>query len=185
MRRTIATLSALLVLGGVVVFAWMIMATPYSVASVYATEGDETILGRFHWWRLMRLEECPGESFELESPIGLVANGFGTPNTDSEKVLDLLTLLLAKGCDINARSAFGPTALHGAIASGDKELVEFLLQNGADPNLRYEWREISGYTYRESELDGLNSLELAKAWQERLGGREQVVDLLQAYVEET
>src|SRR5882724_6710523 len=47
--------------------------------------------------------------------------------------------LVAKGAEVNAISTNGSgyTALTGAIASGQKDIVAFLLQHGADVNYRY------------------------------------------------
>jgi len=42
--------------------------------------------------------------------------------------------LLAKGADVNARTAVGLTALHVASANGDIGLVGLLLRHGASPN---------------------------------------------------
>jgi ankyrin repeat protein len=52
--------------------------------------------------------------------------------------------LLARGADVNAvsRNAAGYTALTGAVASGHKEIVAWLLANGADVHHRYG----AGYT---------------------------------------
>jgi len=42
--------------------------------------------------------------------------------------------LLAKGADVNARTAVGLSALHVASANGDIGLVGLLLRHGASPN---------------------------------------------------
>ena len=39
---------------------------------------------------------------------------------------------LAKGANANARDSQGGTALHWAAASGNRDIVQFLLRNGAD-----------------------------------------------------
>jgi uncharacterized protein len=47
--------------------------------------------------------------------------------------------LFEKGGDVNAAATNGTAynALTGAVASGRKEITEWLLENGADPNYRY------------------------------------------------
>ena len=42
--------------------------------------------------------------------------------------------LLDNGANINLQSANGFTALHWAVLSNDSNKVDFLLQQGADPN---------------------------------------------------
>lgn len=44
--------------------------------------------------------------------------------------------LVEAGADINARSAWGRTALHEAALNGQVEIAEFLLRHGADVNAR-------------------------------------------------
>lgn len=53
--------------------------------------------------------------------------------------LGVTEYLIAKGADVNAISTNGTgyTALTGAVASGQKEIVELLIQNRADVNYRY------------------------------------------------
>ena len=43
-------------------------------------------------------------------------------------------LLIARGAEVNARSADGLTALHYAAGAGNTEIVDLLLMAGADPN---------------------------------------------------
>ncbi|KAF5281784.1 hypothetical protein FQR65_LT14531 [Abscondita terminalis] len=47
----------------------------------------------------------------------------------------LMTLLIEKGCDVNAQQYDGLTALMEAIRSGMYTMVKILLDNGADPNI--------------------------------------------------
>ena len=49
--------------------------------------------------------------------------------------LDDLNMLMSAGADINATIDPGLTALHQAKMSGRKDVVDFLLKNGADPNI--------------------------------------------------
>ena len=50
---------------------------------------------------------------------------------------DVVRLLVARGCPPDARASDeGYTALHLAANNGNVELVEFLMQSGADPSLK-------------------------------------------------
>ncbi len=48
----------------------------------------------------------------------------------------MLFALIDSGVDVNARRSDGATALHQAAIDGDRELVDALLDRGADPSLR-------------------------------------------------
>ncbi len=54
--------------------------------------------------------------------------GEGPPKADA---LEAVQLLLALGCDVNARNERGQTALHGAVYRAANDLIRFLVANGA------------------------------------------------------
>ncbi|MEZ0218154.1 MAG: ankyrin repeat domain-containing protein [Rariglobus sp.] len=54
----------------------------------------------------------------------------------SDQKTELITLMLAAGADINARSGDGTTALHNAAEHCDVPAMELLLSKGADPKLK-------------------------------------------------
>ncbi|KAG8176894.1 hypothetical protein JTE90_000479 [Oedothorax gibbosus] len=70
-------------------------------------------------------------SCDNDSPFYLACTSI-TPKQSDFKVLDML---LAAGSDINERNNNGFTALHLASARGQKFLVEYLIENGADPDI--------------------------------------------------
>ena len=48
-------------------------------------------------------------------------------------------LLLAEGCPINTQQTTGSTALHAASFYGQKDIVQLLLEHGADPSIKNKW----------------------------------------------
>jgi len=50
----------------------------------------------------------------------------------SKELIEVLSLVLAKGASINLQDSRGLTSLHEAVAKGNKKIVEFLLKRGAD-----------------------------------------------------
>jgi ankyrin repeat protein/beta-lactamase regulating signal transducer with metallopeptidase domain len=64
-------------------------------------------------------------------------HGRGYTPLMSARLLPVVELLVANGADIHARlGGQGPTKLHMACTAGDKDLVEFVLRQGADVNLK-------------------------------------------------
>ena len=60
-----------------------------------------------------------------------------TPNHADSPLVDCVALLLDKGCNINFSNFDGVTPLLNAIYRNNKELVDFLLKNGADTESVY------------------------------------------------
>jgi len=83
--------------------------------------------------------------------------------TSGKVPITLCELLLENGADINAaltgRSAAGWTSLHYAAVDGDKELVKFLISNGANVN--------------KATAEGSTAIYLAK-----MGDYSELVDIL-------
>ena len=65
-----------------------------------------------------------------------VANAFGHPAADDQRVLQALDLLLDRGCPIDARGSQGLTALHLSALYREPALTRYLLARGADPRTR-------------------------------------------------
>jgi ankyrin repeat protein len=53
-----------------------------------------------------------------------------------EDAVEALRMLMALGADVNEVNQAGDTALHGATYRGSLEIMQFLLDNGADPSIR-------------------------------------------------
>jgi ankyrin repeat protein len=49
--------------------------------------------------------------------------------------VDMATLFIEHGADVNYRNVYGWSALHAAASRGNAAMVDFLLQHGAKPNL--------------------------------------------------
>lgn len=63
--------------------------------------------------------------------------------------LTCVELLLAAGAEVNAQNFKGWTPLHFACVSEDKQLVQALLEAGADPSIRANWGRLPlDLTYR-------------------------------------
>jgi ankyrin repeat protein len=116
--------------------------TPTQLA---AGEGNSSILG-------VLLEWSPDINFrggtgDLVSPLYLAAQGGHTSCVRQ--------LLSAKGIDINAHenAARGDTALHVAIKKGRVEIVELLVEHGADVNAVNHQNETGLMTIMSNNLD--------------------------------
>jgi ankyrin repeat protein len=58
------------------------------------------------------------------------------PSDQEEVVLELVSLLIAKGADVNGRRKDGLTPLHSAAYRGHLRVLNLLLAHGADPTLK-------------------------------------------------
>ena len=101
---------------------------------------------------------------------------------------EVMTLLLQKGADINARKEDGNTALHAAAFLGRADAVELLLRHGADVNIRNKLR---GSAMESATLDWiitqgiLNFLPFEVNEAKVKAGRAKVVRLLTVHAENT
>ena len=53
--------------------------------------------------------------------------------------LDIIKECLSKGCDINFQDYDKRTALHIAAEENKKDIIKFLIENGADVTLKDRW----------------------------------------------
>ena len=103
-------------------------------------------------------EQCGSSASALnvdgcEYPKILYSSGFigwAYPETEP-KIYEILRFLIQRGEPIDAYGYEGFTALQSAILANEPELVSFLLEHGADPNLVI--------TRSESAANGMNSFE--------------------------
>lgn len=69
--------------------------------------------------------------------LNLVIRAFyHNPDYSADYQIKMIQKLIDKGADVNAVDTLGQTPLTGATASNSPCLVELLLGNGADPNLK-------------------------------------------------
>lgn len=83
-----------------------------------------------------------GENF-----IYTILNTYGL---DPEKVKEYISILLENSVDINEKNIVGTTPLICAVKRNRKELLPFLLENGADPN-ETDNQENSAFYYAAAE----------------------------------
>ncbi|WP_281231327.1 ankyrin repeat domain-containing protein [Flavobacterium gelatinilyticum] len=92
-----------------------------------------------------------GENF-----IYTILNTYGL---DAEKVKEYITILINNGVDINEKNIVGTTPLMCAVKRNRKELLSFLLENGADPN-ETDNQENSSFYYAAAEQFSIPMYEL-------------------------
>jgi ankyrin repeat protein len=78
------------------------------------------------------------DTFLQIRPLGCAVATPGVPNPSDreEVVVDLVSLLIARGADVNGRRRDGLTALHSAAYRGHLGVIDLLLKHGADVALR-------------------------------------------------
>lgn len=88
---------------------------------------------------LRQLEQeglCPHLQDSPETPIGLLVAAYGRVDRDNARIQSLIRLMVGLGCDVNQYNASGLTPVHNAVLFRQPELLQFLLEQGADPLLR-------------------------------------------------
>ncbi|MCR4033093.1 MULTISPECIES: ankyrin repeat domain-containing protein [Flavobacterium] len=83
-----------------------------------------------------------GENF-----IYTILNTYGL---DAEKVKEYISILINNGVDINEKNIVGTTPLICAVKRNQKDVLPFLLENGADPN-ETDNQENSSFYYAAAE----------------------------------
>jgi uncharacterized protein len=78
------------------------------------------------------------DNFLQIRPLGCAVATPEVPNPSDreEVVLELVSLLIAKGADVNGRRKDGLTPLHSAAYRGHLRVLDLLLRHGADANLK-------------------------------------------------
>lgn len=89
--------------------------------------------------------------------LSFTLNQYGQRGTDRATVLALAKSFRQRGADINAYNHRGNTVLHEAVLLQQVELVQFLLENGADPA-----KKTKHSPPPNARTDGLSALGLAR-----------------------
>ena len=117
------------------------------VATTYDARGSTPLHGAAYWSQVeaVRLLLKRGANPNAATrdgflEIGVLGSVVATPNipnpSDEEAtVLQLVTLVLEHGADVNLRRRDGMTALHTACYRGHAEVARLLLDHGVDPGI--------------------------------------------------
>lgn len=93
---------------------------------------------------------------------------------------DIVTTLLARGVDVNARNGTGETALMAAVRAGREDRVRLLLDHGADVNIQSRTGHTALLLAVEADNTGLVTLLLARGANRNTGNVEGVTPLAEA-----
>jgi len=98
----------------------------------------QTAVARFLLERGADPNAVTRDSFLQIAPLGCAVATPDVPNPSDREdvVLELVTLLIANGADVNARRRDGLTVLHSAAYRGHLRVIETLLAHGADRAIR-------------------------------------------------
>lgn len=128
----------------------------------YINEYDNTpliIAAKNDWRNTVILLLKYGADIELEIPQK------GTPLIQAVNSghYEMVLLLIKKGANVNhVQNVTNMTALHWATVKGNKKIVELLLKNGANPDLKARpwqwtpWNRSDGYTALELGINFIN-----------------------------
>ena len=119
-----------------------------SLATQFSASGATALHGACYWGSVSAakvllergadVNAFTRDSFLKIAPIGCAVASPNVPNPsdDESVVVALVELLLAHGANVNAQRRDGMSALHAAAYRGHLEVIETLLEAGADPRIR-------------------------------------------------
>ncbi|MCB1197401.1 MAG: hypothetical protein KDK51_03440 [Deltaproteobacteria bacterium] len=84
--------------------------------------------------RVKNLQGIP-TSDDTQTLLQFILAGYGDRSCNREKIEEVVEIFLHAGFDINEIAPNGLTVLHDAVIWADKNLVEYLLNHGADPEV--------------------------------------------------
>jgi ankyrin repeat protein len=124
------------------------LARDSSLATQFSGSGATALHGACYWGSVAAarvlleggadVNAITRDSFLRIAPIGCAVATPNVPNPsdDEAAVVALVELLLAHGANVNAQRRDGMTALHAAAYRGHLQVIEMLLQAGANPDIR-------------------------------------------------
>ncbi len=124
--------------------------------SAYAESVDS-----FPWLIYSDKEKCVVTLGNKSNPAVVhFVSGYGIKGVDNQAILKELKSAIKRGCSISATSSAGFSPLNAAIMYEHPQLVEYLLEKGADPNNRIKDRDPNNRikTQRQT-ITGMNSFE--------------------------
>ena len=65
-------------------------------------------------------------------------NNYGKPRVNEDKILPTISILIDNQIDLDSQAAHGHTAMMYAVAYNYPDVVELLLDSGANPNVKAE-----------------------------------------------
>lgn len=86
-------------------------------------------------------------TFKVDSDTGTIAF---RPPPDQDRLIAVATVLIKRGCPVDAADLDGESPFHRAVASHALELAEFFVQHGADPRRRSKF-PIEGVLFSREE----------------------------------
>lgn len=136
-------------------------------------QGDEGGIPLFHATpqnTLILLEKGANPNFDFEfgnyTPLAMCFNNY-RENQDPDKdrkIMEKARILIKYGAKINVKEGFYLSALHQAINTGNPTLVQFVLEHGANPNIK--------------DQEGRNALAIIK---DDFTNAEEIRQLLRSY----
>lgn len=131
---TISGMAALIVAYGCYEF----YRFPLDQMTIYATvKAYPTWVRSLAAYRLKQVSHCPTEPFSPSTPLSFLVAAMDEADADLERIKELFRRYLNIGCDINAANR-GLRPIHEAILFKNASIVSYLLENGANPNLKIE-----------------------------------------------
>ena len=115
---------------------------------------------------------------------GIATDAEGNARPTEAQITDMMRRLIARGADVNAHGpdgygAQGCSTLINAVLSAQADVVEFLLEHGADPNFN-PWPDESPHVVSKALDYALCDANLAETDEER-EALERIIALLEAH----
>lgn len=93
---------------------------------------------RVHRWCIRNTDEPNADLKELQiriSQCGVVGSPSPLHLASTGRNIEIISYLILKGADVNARDTQGGTPLHWACSHGNMNIIKLLIKKGANMNL--------------------------------------------------